>query len=64
MSHFKNRTSQNQNIEIHVEYDDDGNPTRTKIHLIKPSEYLKFDEGEENTSEIIQECIDNNLTTE
>ena len=62
MTKYINQTEVEVDISIPVEYDEDGEPTRWKTHTIKPNAFLQFNEGRNNTSAIIDECIDNNLT--
>jgi hypothetical protein len=62
MTIYKNKTNNEISIVIPVEYDDEGNVTRIKTHVIVPNEILQFNDGKENTNTIIEHCINNNLT--
>jgi hypothetical protein len=62
MTIYKNKTNNQQSVIIPVEYDGEGNVTRTKTHVISPNETLQFNDGKENTNTIIEHCITNNLT--
>ena len=61
MKIFKNESAAGIEITIPVEFDENGNPTRYKIHLLKPSELIEFNDDTENTNEIVCECLNNNL---
>jgi hypothetical protein len=62
MTIYKNKTNNEISIDIPVEYDDEGNVTRIKTHVISQNEILQFNDGKENTSTIIEHCINKNLT--
>jgi hypothetical protein len=62
MTIYKNKTNNEISIDIPVEYDENGNVTRVKTHVISPNEILEFNDEKENTNTIIEHCINNNLT--
>jgi hypothetical protein len=60
---YQNKTNEVHQIEIPVEFDGEGNPTRIKTHFIEPNEILSFNSVAENSDTIVQECINNFLTS-
>ena len=58
---YKNTTNSQIVVDIPVEYDQNGNPTKYKSHTLDPNEEITFDDTQNNGSDVISECIAKSL---